>query len=79
MAILSWVQGLGCLTVSVALLYLSPDLKNWNGFPPLSAYSSVGMTTTLGPSFGYSSLRNINYAAQVCVACMGEGVYVCSR
>ena len=65
MAILSCVQGLGCLVVSFSLLSVFPDAKNRRDYPPLKSFWSVGVTTTLGPSLGYASLRNINYAAQV--------------
>ena len=65
MAILSCVQGLGCLVVSFVLLKLLPKAQNKRDYAPLKAFWSVGVTTTLGPSLGYASLRNINYAAQV--------------
>lgn len=65
MAVLSWVQGLGCFLVASLLLRLFHDHKHQSDYPPLLSYWSVGVTASLGPSFGYASLRNINYAAQV--------------
>jgi len=67
LSILSMVQGLGCLAVSWTLLHLFPDRKHWKDYPSLMDYCPVGVTTTLGPSFGYASLSNINYSAQVII------------
>lgn len=64
MAILSWVQGLGCLTVSFLLLQFLENPKT-KEYPPLWEYSSTGFSNTIGPSLGYASLENINYSAQV--------------
>lgn len=64
---LSLVQGLGCLLVSYLLNVLFTNSKDKSVMPPLRSYSTVGLTAALGPSLGYSSLRNINYSAQVII------------
>lgn len=64
---LSLVQGLGCLLVSYLLNMLFTNSKDKSVMPPLKTYSTVGLTAALGPSLGYSSLRNINYSAQVII------------
>eukprot|EP00210_Caulerpa_lentillifera_P008436 g8048.t1 len=65
--ILSLVQGLGCLVVAYLLNFILGGSKDPTEVPPLKAYSTVGLTASLGPSLGYSSLRNINYSAQVII------------
>lgn len=68
MLILPMFQSITCFLVALVALLASHTiwLSSTNKqYPGIFEYSMISLTSSVGPSMGYASLRNISYPAQV--------------